>query len=114
MEKNTVVSFKEILKRKMNHYGQTEAAYDFAVEEFEQQYKKRKPIFIATIPDALLTDAEFDKLRMQLIKTLSVDYYVLIVNTGGKFDFKVLAEKDYKEIDLTKIEETVKQIFKQV
>lgn len=31
------MTFKEILARKVKHYGKTEAAFDFAVDEYDKQ-----------------------------------------------------------------------------
>lgn len=112
MEENKLVSFDEILKRKIDYYGQTEAAYALAAEEFGRQYISRRPVFLIGLPKHFSV-AEHREAQDTIGKGLGIDYHVIAyISTSNNFCFQMLAEKDYKEIDLTKIEETVKDIFK--
>jgi hypothetical protein len=82
------MEFKEILERKIKHYGKTEAAYEFAAEEYSNILIKEaqtEPLTLYGVVARLLKNYNCDTLQIEIDEetkgvtvtkcTLSEDYY---------------------------------------
>lgn len=72
-----------------------------------------KPILIITVNNSDVPHDEQYKMLAGISKKIK-DYHIFVVcsDDAKGIEFKVLAEKDYKEIDLENITNSVKEVFK--
>jgi len=87
--------FAEILKDKREYYGNTEAAIEFAAEEYAKQFGKYKSIYALKLGDECKYDKEPDMFFISRL-TFNLVEGTVTADINSKF-------KDYKNIDATKL-----------